>query len=197
MLSLTEIGPALYGAWRLARFDANGMNYFDRSLEGFWRSFRVAVLAAPFSALLIGLDLSSRTLGGGWFRIIAGESIAYIIGWVAFPLAAFYLIRAAYLIDMIDRRAQYLGFIVAYNWSQLIQLAVVLPAVIIAHSGILPVGIGQDVNFAAYVAVLIYEWFVVRTALSLPGFAAAGVVLIDVVFSLSISAAGDLIARAS
>ena len=191
MLNLAEIGSALYGAWRLARFDADGMRYFDRGLEGFWRSFRVALLAAPFTALLIALQLSTMRVDGGWFRILAGESIAYVIGWVAFPLLAYYLTEA------IDRRAQYLGFIVAYNWSTLIQLAVVLPAAVISRSGILPGGLGEAVSFASNIAVLVYEWFIVRTALGLPGFGAAGVVLADVVISVLIQAAGDLMVRAS
>ncbi len=191
MLSLTEIGPALYGAWRLARFDVNGMRYFDRTLEGFWRSFRVAVLAAPFTAVLIGLQLSIMKVGGDWFRILAGESIAYVIGWVAFPLVAYYLT------ELIDRRTQYVGFIVAYNWSTLIQLAVILPAALISRSGILPDGLAQAVTLAANIAVLIYEWFIVRTALSLPGFGAAGVVLVDVIMSIMINSAGDLMVRAS
>ena len=190
MLSLAEIGPAIYGAWRLAWFDPNGMRYFDQSLNGFWRSFRVAILAAPFTALLIAFDLSNEKLGGGWFRVLAGESIAYVIGWVAFPLLAYYLTEA------IDRRGRYLGFIVAYNWSTLIQLAVILPAALIAQSGILPVGLAVILTLAAYAAILVYEWFVVRTALGLPVLGAAGVVLIDFVLSWLINDAGDFMALA-
>ncbi len=190
MLSLAEIGPALYGAWRLARFDPNGMRFFDCSIEGFWRSFRVAVLAAPFTALLIALDLSDRSVTGGWFRVLAGEAIAYVIGWVAFPLLAFYLT------DYIDRRAQYLGFIVAYNWSTLIQLAVVLPVALIYHGAILPSGPGLAVTYAADIALLVYEWFIVRTALNLPGVGAAGIVAIDVIVTLAINYAGDAVAQA-
>ncbi len=191
MLSLAEIGSAVYGAWRLAWFDPNGMRFFDRSIEGFWRSFRVALLAAPVSALLIGLDLSTMKVGGGWFRVLVGESIAYVIGWVAFPLLAYYLTEA------IDRRAQYLGFIVAYNWSTVVQLGLFLPAVLIDHSHILPNGLGLSLTYAASIAVLVYEWFIVRTALALPGFGAAGVVLVDFVISALVHSTGDFIAQAS
>lgn len=191
MLSLAEIGPALYGAWRLARFDANGMRYFDRRIEGFWRSFRVAVLAAPFTAVLVALNVSDMTVTGGWFRVVAGESIAYVIGWVAFPLLAFYLT------EFIDRRAQYLGFIVAYNWSTLIQLALVLPISLLAHGGILPAELGLALLYAADIALLVYEWFIVRTALNLPGLGAAGIVVIDVFMTIIINYSGDAIAQAS
>jgi hypothetical protein len=191
MLSLAEIGPALYGAWRLAHFDPSGMRYFDRSIDGFWRSFRVAVLAAPFTALLIALELSDRTITGGWFRVLAGEAIAYVIGWVAFPLIAFYLTV------LIDRRDQYLGFIVVYNWSALIQLGLVLPATLVYHSALLPGAFGLAVIYAADIALLIYEWFIVRTSLNLPGFGAVGIVAIDVIVSLIVNYAGDAITQTS
>jgi hypothetical protein len=189
MLTLAELGPALYGAWRLAHFDPGGMRYFDRSLHGFWRSFWAAPVAAPFVALLIALRVADSHVGGGLLGLVLGEAIAYVIGVVAFPLAAFYITR------LIDREREYLGFIVAYNWSGLLQLAVILPAVLLAVSGVFPGGAGSALIYAAQIAVLIYEWFVVRTALRLPGFGAAGVVVIDFVLSLIVQTLGDMLAR--
>jgi hypothetical protein len=190
VLSLAEVASGVYGVWRLAWFDAGGMRYLDRSLDGFWRSFRVAILAAPFTALLVALDFPDRHLTGGWFMILAGESIAYVIGWVAFPLLAYYGT------EMVDRRPQYFGLIVAYNWSNLIQLAAVLFASLVAHSGILPVVASQGLILAADIAILVYEWFIFRTALALPGLAAAGFVLADVLVGMLVSGAGDYVARA-
>jgi hypothetical protein len=191
MLRLTEIGPAFYGAWRLARFDVNGMRYFDSSIEGFWRSFQVAVLVAPLMVALVALDLSGMRVEAGWFRIVAGETIAYVISWVAFPLAAFYIVR------LVDREDRYLGFIVAYNWSTLIQIAVLLPAAALSHRGVLPAGLGGVIALGSQIALLVYEWFIVRTALNLASIAAAGIVLIDVIISVLINGAEDLMLRAT
>jgi hypothetical protein len=191
MLTLAEIGPALYGAWRLARFDAGGMRYFDRSLNGFWRSFWTALLAAPFVALLLALHLAGMHVAGSGPRVVLGEAIAYVIGVVAFPLVAFDLAR------LIGREQEYLGFIVAYNWSGLLQVGVMLPAVLLAVSGVLPGGAPSALIYAAQIAVLVYEWFVVRTALRLRGFGAAGIVALDVVLTLIIQGVGDMLARAS
>jgi hypothetical protein len=191
MLTLAELGPAVYGAWRLARFDAGGMRYFDRSPNGFWRSFWAAPLAAPVVAVLIAIHLARMHVAASGPRIVLGEAIAYAIGVVAFPLVAFYLTR------LIDREREYVGFIVAYNWSGLLQLAVLLPAALLAVSGILPGGAPAVLIFAGQIAVLVYEWFVVRTALRLPGFGAAGIVLLDVVMTLIIQGVGDMLARAS
>ncbi len=189
MLSLAEIGPALYGAWRLAHFDPKGMGYFDRSLEGFWRSFRVSILVAPLWAAIVAMDVSEMKTTGGWFNILAGESIAYVIGWAAFPLLAFYLT------EFVDRRSQYLGFIVAYNWSSVIQLALFFPVRLILHSGILPNGLVLLIIYAVQIGLLVYEWFIVRTALNLPGLGAAGIVAIDVFISYLTNHFGDAIAQ--
>ena len=191
MLNLAEIGPAIYGAWRLARFDPGGMRYFDRSLHGFWRSFQVAILAAPFSALLIWIHLSGMHLDAGWPRILLGEGIAYVIGWVAFPLAFFYVA------PVIDRADHYLGFIVAYNWASLIQVAILLIGDGIAATGWLPSGVAGALADIALVVSLVYEWFVVRTALQVPGLGAAGVVLMDVLLSLAVESLSDVMAHAS
>ncbi len=173
MLNLAEIGPAVFGAWRLAQFDPGGMRYFDRSLTGFWRSFRVAVLVAPLYALLVYFDLHDAKGLAGWFSILLGESIAYVINWTAFPLLMFYLCEA------IDRRDRYLGFVVAYNWSAVIQLAVMVPALAIDWLGILPDSVSGAILIAANIALAVYEWFIVRTALNLSAIGAVAITALD------------------
>ena len=86
MLNLAEIVRSVYGAWRLAHLDPAGMTYFDRTEEGFWRSFRVAILVAPAYALLIALDYATPSADPAapvatvsLFRLVAIESIAYAI----------------------------------------------------------------------------------------------------------------------
>lgn len=71
MPKFSEIATALYGAYRLARLDPQGMQYFDLSIGGFWRSFFAAVLMAPFFALLILLQA-----GEDYFAEAAGAEFA-------------------------------------------------------------------------------------------------------------------------
>src|SRR5262245_7482637 len=75
MLTLAEIGPAIFGTWRLAHFDPDGLRYFDRSIRGFWRSFRVAVLVAPL--WFAPIALAPVHLSDGWFRFTVAELIGY------------------------------------------------------------------------------------------------------------------------
>ena len=171
MLTLAEIGPALYGAWRLAHLDPDGMRYFDSSVTGFWRSFRVAVLAAPLWIIILAVSPLPAT--GGWFRLVVAETIGYVIQWVAFPLAAFYL---TYLTD---RRREYFVFITALNWASLIQLGVQMPADVLANVPLMPADLGTILIWGAQLAALVYEWFITRTALRLSGFGAIGFVVVD------------------
>ena len=173
MLTLAEIGPALYGAWRLAHLDPDGMRYFDSSVTGFWRSFRVAVLVAPLWIIIMALDLASQPVTGGWFRLVAAETIGYVIQWVAFPLAAFYLTH------LTDRQREYFVFITALNWASLIQLSVQMPAHVLASLPLMPAGLGDILIYGADLAALVYEWFITRTALRLSGFGAIGFVVVD------------------
>jgi hypothetical protein len=177
MLSLAEIGPALYGAWRLAHFDPDGMRYFDRSIAGFWRSFQVALLGAPLWIIILGVNLAPMHIGGGWTRVVIAETIGYVIAWVAYPLAAFYLTR------FLDRQQDYVGFIVALNWSQLLQLAILMPAHVIASTGLLSFDLNLILVLGVELACLVYEWFITRTALRLSGLGAVGFVVIDFVIS--------------
>lgn len=173
MLTLAEIGPALYGAWRLAHLDPDGMRYFDRSVTGFWRSFRVAVLAAPLWIIILAVSLAPLPATGGWFRLVVAETIGYVIQWVAFPLAAFYL---TYLTD---RQREYFVFITALNWASLIQLGVQMPADVLANVPLMPADLGAILVWGAQLAALVYEWFITRTALRLSGFGAVGFVVVD------------------
>jgi hypothetical protein len=72
-----------------------------------------------------------------------------------------------------------------------------LPAYGLAASQILPPGTSDALSFAAWGAVLVYEWFVVRTALELPGLAAAGIVLLDVILSLVVDGFADAMVHAT
>ena len=175
MLTLAEIGPALYGAWRLAHLDPDGLRYFDRSIRGFWRSFRVAVLVAPLWIIIMAVDLSPVDMGSDWFRPIVAETIGYAMLWVAFPLAAFYLAR------LMNRQQEYFLFITALNWASVIQLGVQTPAHLLAHLPIAPGVLGEILVRGTEVAALAYEWFITRTALRLTSFGALGFVAIDFV----------------
>jgi hypothetical protein len=184
MLTLAEIVRSVYGTWRLAHLDPGGMAFFDRTEEGFWRSFRVAILVAPAYALLVALDYATppadpaaAVVTVSLFRVVAIESIAYAIEWMAFPLAAYYLVSA------LGREREYIGFIVAYNWSSVLQVGVMLLVGVIGASGLLPRVLETMLGLGTWALLLAYSWFIAKTALNTTGLPAAGLVAMNVMIS--------------
>ena len=169
---------ALYGAYRLARFDAGGMRYFDVSIDGFWRSFFAAVLIAPFYLVYQGLRFLAETPGADGFRYTCVEAITYVIAWVLFPLVMVSLAK------FLDREQRYLGYIVAYNWAAVLQNALIMPLGMVAMIGGPEVGAADFFGLVAFVAVIAYTWFITRTALDIDGGTAASIVLLDLVLGI-------------
>ena len=172
-----EVLTGLYGAWRLARLDRRGMGFFDDSTSGLIKSFFAAALVAPGFILLMALYLPASVLEAGISRLVVVLTIAYVLSWTVFPVMVH---QICLNIGKDDRFAAY---IVAINWARVVQTAVLLPIAAIAQFELLGSGIGNFLNTATYILILVYFWFVSRTALDIGGFAAAGFLLLDVITS--------------
>src|SRR5437868_4845906 len=82
-----EVQLAMTGALRLARGDRGGLSCFDRSIDGFWRSFRAAVIAYPLYLVLLSMRVTVvEWQRSGGLVIATVETIAYVTAWAAFPL---------------------------------------------------------------------------------------------------------------
>jgi hypothetical protein len=177
-----EVWLALVGALRLARGDRGGLQCFDRSLDGFWRSFRAAVIAYPLYLVLLAMRVTlAEWERSGGFVIVTVETIAYVISWVAFPLIMLAVTQR------LGRAQRYFDFMVAYNWSQVPQSALFVLVGLETESGVLGAVPAQAIEVAAGVAVLVYEWFIARVALDVTAPAAILVVLVDLVVGVVVS----------
>lgn len=172
MPRLAEILQALYGAWRFARLDRHAMHYFDLSHRGVVRSFWAAALCYPGFIALICLRLGDAALGQSSLgQIFVVETLGYIIGWTAFPLAILAFCR------WIRREEQGFDFIAAYNWSQAVQTLVLVAVALLGK--LLAPRLSADLDLASYLAVLGYEWFIARVAIGAGGWIAGAVVALD------------------
>jgi hypothetical protein len=107
------------------------------------------------------------------------EGLGYVIGWTAFPLAAIPLTR---LLGLSER---YVPLIVANNWSTVIQVALYTLVVILGL--ILPASMRTTALLTATLTILVYQWFVIRSALITTGGIAAALVVIDLLLSVTVS----------
>jgi hypothetical protein len=179
MPSYAEIQRSIQAAWLLARGDTRGITLFDLSLEGFWKSFAAALLVAP----AYGIVLLDQYRLVGWPEHVAGtmlaEAVSFVLGWLAFPIAAIFLTR------LLGLSARYVTLIVANNWSAVVQVALYTAVVLVGT--ILPAELRTLALFVATLAVLTYQWFVIRTALATTSATAFGLVVVDILISVMLS----------
>ena len=180
-----EVRLALAGTWRLARGDRGGLSYFDRSFDGFWRSFRAAIISYPLYLVLLAMRVSvGDWQRSGGLRIVTVETIGYVIGWVAFPLLMMTVTQR------LGRAHRFFDFMVPYNWCQLPQSALFVLAGLAVEGGMLGPQPGESIGIVAVFATLVYEWYVwyiARVALDTTAVAAVFIALLDFVLGVMIS----------
>ncbi|MFO1189861.1 MAG: hypothetical protein U1E97_09840 [Alphaproteobacteria bacterium] len=184
---MVEIVRALRGTYRLARLDATGLDDFNATIGGFWNSFLAAVIVAPGYAIVIGPGLARMPTDDA-LRAILAEILAYITAWTAFPLLMIHIA------ERIGRDAAYIRFIVAYNWSSVIQMMVLLTAALIGAS--MPVNATVMLHVGALGLILAYRWFIARTALQVNGGTAMGIVGLGMLIEFMTSTAAALVGAA-
>ncbi len=180
-----EATRSIYGAWRLARADPGGMSFFDRSALGAARSFYAAILLLPFFIVLEATRFSEELAAlplGPWLLV---EILSYIISWTAFPVVMIQLSR------LIGREHRYFDFLVAYNWSSIIQVGIYFPVAVLGGLEVLPESVTSVLILLVTIAVLVYQWFVTRTSLEIEGGLAAGLVLADLILAILITRYAD------
>jgi len=180
-----ETARGLYGAWRLLRGDSGGLAAFDESVDGFWKSFFAAVLTAPGYGLLLALHLGRNPPEADGASVLAIHLLAYVVSWTAFPLVTHYIARG------LDREARWVGFVVALNWSKVWQMAIYLPPAVLAGAVIPNPVVAGLISLVGVIAVLVYQWYVTRSALDIPGPTAAGLTAVDLLLGLLITGSAD------
>ena len=171
--TLGETLLALAGLWRFAREGAPALRWFDRSLDGFWRSFGVAVIVAPLQALWLATQVATPSDFAGWFGLITTETSSYVILWVAFPLALYYIVARP------GRLLPYVDFVIIYNWLNVPWTVISLAIAFSGTIGLIGGTALQILMAIFYLCVLAFEWFVARQTLRLGGLACAGLVALD------------------
>jgi len=191
-MSMLPVPPAqetlsgLYGAWRLFRRDPQQAEAcFRTDAAGFWNSFFAAALVAPGYAILVGLHLSGGGVSADWASTFLIHTEAYVLTWIAFPLAMFYLSAG------LQRPERWVPFIVAFNWSKVIQLAIYLPLSLLAAIGFGGPQGSALITMVALGIVLIYQWYVTKTMLNVDGLPAAGLTFLDFILGLFITSTAD------
>lgn len=183
-----ELRFSLKGAWLLLFNRPEGMGYFDLSINGFWRSFGVAVFLLPAFfitsvaewQLIIsetGLLAEDLPASAYWFA----QTLNFGIDWLAFPFLF------ALLAGPLGYSRSYVPFIITRNWASLIATLPYALAALLYVVGMIPAGIMVLFSLAGLMVVGWYHFRIARIALGATVSAATGIVILDFVLSLLIS----------
>ncbi|MDA1099404.1 MAG: hypothetical protein O2967_10520 [Proteobacteria bacterium] len=182
---LLEARRSIHGAWRIARLDPDALAYFNVTADGFWRSFSALILVMP---VYIGFLILSHSQQSGpelpagpvnsmaWH--VAVKVVAFVASWLIFPLI---MVAISRLLDLTQNYAQY---IIVWNWSNVLEMAVTLPAVMLFLSGALPGQSAAMILMAAHITLLFYGYLVVRTGLLCKPVTGIGIVVFNFLLSL-------------
>lgn len=176
-----EASRSLSAAWGLLRRDPAAPQAFNATLDGVWRSFFAAVLLLPLH--LAYLAIIGNGEGAGATRWIVNFLI-YVIGWAAWPLIAFYMTR------LMDCGGRLLGYVAAYNWSQLLTGPFLVGLDVLGRVA-LPQGVSAFLVFAGVAAVLFYEYLIARQMLGVAANKAIVLVLTSFLLGLMLRDTAD------
>ena len=171
------------GVIRLWRGDVAGFLAFDRSLDGFWRSYTAMILGAPIHALLLFVSRGESAAPLASWHDGMVEAIAYVITWVAFPLLMTRISRR------LGREDRFVDYMVPYNWAALAQLVLFTLAAVVRLA--LPEFVGSVLMLVAIAAVLHLQWFIAREGLGISGRFAFMIVIADLSLSIFIGGVAD------
>jgi hypothetical protein len=175
MISRHEVLISLYGVWRLFIRDPRGVDWLDDSIDGYWKSFFCALLILPGYIVWVALGSGELYKDAGFLRIVSVEAIAYVIGWVAWPLVM------AYIAPAIGKDNRYIRYIVAFNWSAAIQIVLYLLVLFLGVVVRVPPGFAAFFAFFVLIVTLVYHWFILRVALEASPGGAVGLVIGELV----------------
>jgi hypothetical protein len=179
---LGEIVNSLYGSLRLACGDKNGINYFNTSHLGFWRSFTAAIIVAPIFALLLSVRYAVSSNDVNLFRFVLIHAIAYIIGWIVFPIII------NYVTDVLGHGKKFVRYIIIYNWASVLQNFIYLPFAILVEAQLIHGTAASIIGLCLLSLVFLYTAFITKTALDVSNGIAAAIIVFDLILSVIISA---------
>jgi hypothetical protein len=170
-----QVRAAVEGAVLLLKNDERGMEAFDLSLDGFWRSFIAVLIVLPIYALIVAIQAAD--LGPDPDRPgLALRLSSYGLQWAAF------VATAAVLAKVMRREPYFVPYVVASNWAAVVQIGLVLATVLLAAA--LPPAMTGLLLMVLTVGLLFYDYRIARIAFAAPGFDGIAVVVIQFMMSL-------------
>ncbi len=187
MLTYSEIRSAMTGSFLLAKRDVRGLQFFDVTIDGFWRSFLVVVLISPFYVLYalqeveIAHDINIQdSVPAASAGFVAARVSLLGLEWAIYPVTMIYITR------LMGLWPKYITYIAIYNWSSLFISLALAPAAVLYFSGVISAQMTATINLFTILFILYFRWYIARTVLETAATTATLIVAFDLVLSLLI-----------
>lgn len=187
ILDAQEVNRSFRGALELLNSRVEGLQAFDMSEYGFWRSFNAIWLTLPayivsVAAERLRLGLSEQGMLGS-FSIDVVVALGYGASFISLPVAMIWITRRMQLTD------RYVPFVIVNNWVTAIGLLVLSFPALLQVLGLATAGLATIFGFAFAVVFLRLQWFAAKATLGVPGIAAFGIVALGLALNTLIGAA--------
>lgn len=176
-------GP-LNGLMRVLRGDRTGLDWMGAGTRTGWiASFLVpGILLAPAYAWMTLRRFADVEIDPEIGPALAIETIGYVIGWTAFP------VLSHAICERIGKPVAWFGYVVAYNWANVLQIAFYLPAALLGtFEGVPPLPL-FFIGVISVTAAIAIHFRVARVVLGIDAVPALMLVAVDL-------AVGQIIAR--
>ncbi len=180
MIDLRAPFYGLAGAARLIRLDIRGAHMMIGGTRGFWASLIWSmVLVAPLYILLMGLRFDAEKYDS--FRYFMVNAEVYVLAWLIFPL---FMERIS---GFINRRENFLTFIIAYNWLSCLYNIIYLLVGLAQASTLLSWEAASATAVGVMFAGLVWIGYLTKNILNIPYSAAIGIVVLELFLGIMMS----------
>lgn len=179
MLSAAEVRRSLNGAALLFRGRADGLQFLDRSVGGFWSSFAALLLVLPIDAISI-LAQSRIVVQEPFVSAFVDRLPPLILDWIAFPIVLGLFAKT------LGISGAYVSYVVARNWAAPISWTIVTVPLVLQGAGFIGGPVAIVVTVAALAVAMRYHYLILRIALGATMPMAAMLLVGDVVLSFFI-----------
>ncbi len=182
-----SVVSGMQAALLLARGRTEGLRYIDDDMAGAARSFWAAAICLPAFICLRLLAWTSGGMPAQPAHLLALDLVTFAIGWCGFAVLSHRMVGAMGL------AARWPRFITLWNWCNVVQY---LLLVVFSIPGLLgaPPLLDQAAQLFGLGWALWLEWFAFRLTLGIGGFAAAGLVTLDVAIGILLAGMSVMIA---
>lgn len=179
MSLVTEISRSVTGCYRFVRGDKQAFQYFNLSIEGFYRSFLAMALIIPVIIIysLVFARMSEQEIN--LFSLVFHEMAISFVSWTIY-LSALYMLARYFGVA-----GNFPTFVIVYNWSQVFFALIWLPLTVLAITLKSPSAMAI-VSMIFISASYFYLWYIIMRSLAVATMTAVGFAVLEFLVSLMV-----------